>query len=410
MIKRRLEDAVRDALEDTPVVLVHGPRQSGKSTLAESVAGQRFAGRMITLDDTVRLALARSNPKAFFAAHEPPLMIDEIQRAPELFLTMKLLVDKVRTPGKFLLTGSASILTLPKLADSLAGRMEIIELLPLSQGELDEKRESFVDHLFESRFSPEPISLDLPDLFRRIVRGGFPEAALRGSASRRERWFDNYVNTLLERDVRDISNIEALAQMPFLFRLLANRVGKPLNISSLAAEVEIPHTSLKRYLHLLESIFLLRLIPAWSTDRGKGLAKSPRTYLVDTGLLCNFANLDANALAKDPLRLGPVLENFVAMELAKQCGFGQVRPWLMHLRTVRQLEVDFVLENRGGSIVGVDVRATPAVKLSDADGLNYLAELAGDRFVRGVVLYLGDEIIPLSEKVLALPLSSVWQL
>ena len=409
MLHRHLARSIAEALADTPVVLVHGPRQAGKSTLAEQVAGERLAGRRVTLDDPIVAAAAKADPMAFFAAYPPPVFIDEVQRAPQLFLPMKRLVDQNRKPGQFLLTGSANVLALPKMADSLAGRMEVVDLLPFSQGELAEGPDGLVDALFGEAFTPKASPIAEADLHERIVRGGYPEPSLRPSASRRATWFANYVRTLLERDVKDVADIEGLAQMPLLLSLLANRTGTVLNVSSLATEVNIPYTSLKRYLNLLQTIFLLQLVPAWSTTRDKSFTKTPKAYLVDTGLLCHLANLDGRALAKDPAKLRPVLENFVAIELAKQCRFGEVRPWLMHLRTVRQLEVDFVLEARGGDVVGVQVKPTPSLRYEDAKGLRYLREVVGDRFRRGVVLYPGSEVQVLDQDILGLPISALWE-
>ena len=408
MLLRRLSQNVADALSDTPVVLIHGPRQAGKSTLAEQVARDRFQGRRVTLDDPIAAALAKSDPAAFLAANPPPVMIDEVQRAPQLFLPIKLLVDRERGPGKFLLTGSANVLALPKMADSLAGRMEIIDLLPFSQGELHDGSDGLVDALFGETFAPTASALSEEDLIERMVRGGYPEASLRPSPARRGQWYENYVRTLLERDVKDIADIEGLAQMPLLFSLLAARSGSVLNIASLATEVNIPYTSLKRYLSLLQTLFLLRLVPAWSSDRGKTFTKTPKAYLVDTGLLCHLANHDVRALRADRMRFGQVLENFVAMELAKQCTFGETRPWLLHLRTVRQLEVDFVLEARGGKLVGIQIKSAPTLKFEDANGLRYLRDVVGDRFQRGVVLYNGTEVQALDRDIWGIPISSLW--
>ncbi len=395
-----------EALGDTPVVLIHGPRQSGKSTLGQNLEPDR---KYVTLDDPIALNLARRDPRAFLEAHPSPVMIDEVQRAPELFMAIKLQVDRDRKAGKYLLTGSANVLNLPKLADSLAGRMEIVDLLPFSQGELELTSDSFVDQVFQDRFEPFFDQEDLRGVVDRIVRGGFPEASLRSSQSRRDAWFANYVRTLLERDVKDVANIDALAQMPLLLRLLAARSGSTLNAAGLATETGIPYTSLKRYISLLETIFLVRLVNTWSSDRSRILTKAPKAFMVDTGLLCYLANLDARSLLGDSLRLKPVLENFVAMELQKQCSFGEVKPWLLHLRTIRHLSVDFVLESRRGDVVGIQVRANSTLHEDDAEGLRYLRELVGPSFVRGIVLYTGNEIQLLDERIIGVPISSLWK-
>ena len=389
-------------------MLIHGPRQCGKSTLALNVAGERFEGRHVTLDEPLVSDLARRDPNAFFNAHPAPLFIDEIQRAPELFLPLKLRVDRDRRPGQYLLTGSANVLALPKMADSLAGRMEVVNLWPFSLGEIVGSGDGFVDAVFGSQFRPEDYELDFDALIEQLATGGFPEPVSKASAPRRQAWFESYIRTILDRDVRDLAQIEALAQMPLLLSHLAARVGMPLNVSGVSADIQLPHTSLKRYLSLLETVFLLRPVPAWSIGASKALAKAPKMYLVDTGLLCHLLNASPSVLARDAVRLRRVLENFIAVELAKQCSFGEVRPWLMHLRTVRHLQVDFVLEARGGDVVGVQVVPEPTVKAVDADGLRFLRELAGERFVRGVVFYLGDVVQVLDDRITAVPIGNLW--
>jgi len=387
------------------VVLIHGPRQSGKSTLGQALETGRT---YVTLDDPIALSLARRDPKAFLEAFPTPIMIDEVQRAPELFMAIKLNVDRDRKAGKFLLTGSANVLNLPKLADSLAGRMEIVDLLPFSQGELELSPDGFVDAVFEDSFDPIFEAENIKGLAERIVRGGFPEASLRSSQTRRDAWFANYVRTLLERDVKDVANIDALAQMPLLLRLLASRAGSTLNASGLATETGIPYTSLKRYLTLLETIFLLRLVNTWSHDRSRILTKAPKAFLVDTGLLCYLANLDTKSLLGDSLRLKPALENFVALELQKQCTFGCVKPWLLHLRTIRHLCVDFVLESRRGDVVGIQVKAGSTLHEDDAEGLRFMRDLAGPKFIRGIVLYTGNDVQPLDAQISGVPIGALW--
>lgn len=404
MVERFAVKSVAEALEDTPVVLIHGPRQSGKSTLSQSFKDRRY----ITLDDPIPLERAKTDPKGFLETYGWPLTIDEIQRAPELFLPIKAAVDRERKPGKYLLTGSANVLALPKIADSLAGRMAIIDLLPFSQPEIDGKPSGFIDALFNSGL-PTIGNFDNQDLTERIVRGGFPEPSLRSAQARRDAWFNSYIRTLLERDVRDLANIEALAQLPRVLRLLAARAGETLNVVSLSRDTGIPNTSLHRYLDLLKAVFLLHYVPAWSGSRETRLTKTPKAYLVDTGLLCYLDNLSPASLKDDPFKLRPVLENFVALELKKMSLVSETAPDLYHLRTVRQLEVDFVLEARGGAIAGIDIQPSTTLKPSDADGLRFLKELAGDDFKKGIVLYLGSEVEPLDIDIVGLPISALWQ-
>ncbi|MEA2554104.1 MAG: uncharacterized protein QOJ65_2280, partial [Fimbriimonadaceae bacterium] len=235
-----------------------------------------------------------------------------------------------------------------------------------------------------------------------------PEPSLRSNASRRDAWYANYIRTLLERDVRDLANIEALAQLPRVLRLIAAKAGETLNVVSLSRDTGIPNTSLHRYLDLLKAVFLLQDVRAWSSSRETRLTKTPKAYLVDTGLLCYLDNLGPNALKDDPFKLKPVLENFVAMELRKMALATDMRPDLYHLRTVRQLEVDFVLEARGGAVVGVDLKPAATLNPNDADGLRFLKELSGDDFKGGIVLYLGSTIEPLDRDIVAMPVSALW--
>ena len=403
MVSRAAAKEVEEALTDTPVVLIHGPRQSGKSTLSQAFTDRRY----ITLDDPIPLERAKSDPKAFLETYRWPLTIDEIQRAPELFLPIKAAVDREREPGKYLLTGSANVLTLPKVADSLAGRMAIVDLLPFSQQEIEGKPSSFIEKAFAGEL-PKSAEFPTDGLLERVEKGGFPEPSLRSSAARRDAWFASYVRSLLERDVRDLANIDALAQLPRVLRLLASRTGQTTNVVSLSRDTGIPNTSLHRYLDLLQAVFLLHNVPAWSSSRETRLTKTPKTYLVDTGLLCYFDNLSPSSIKGDPFRLGPLLENFVALELKKLALVSEQKPDIFHLRTVRQLEVDFVLEGRGGAVVGIDLKPSVTLHPDDVQGLRFLKELAGQDFRGGVVLYLGTQAEPLDPDIVALPVSALW--
>lgn len=405
MLKRVQVKQVEEALEDTPIVMIVGPRQCGKSTLAKSVGENR---KFLTFDDPTTLSLAKSNPVDFLRSFTGHVTIDEVQRVPELFLPLKAEVDRARNPGRYLLTGSANVLHMPKIGDSLAGRIEVVNLLPFSQGELTGSNDRFIDRLFADGFEEADMPSD-DQLVERLASGGFPEPSLRKSPERRAAWFNSYLGTILDRDIRDISNIDAIAQMPRLFSLLATRAGSVLNANVLAGELQIPYTSLKRYLDLLELLYLLHRVPAWSANfRGRILTKSPKMFLVDTGLLCNLAHYDARTLASDMEKRRHVLENFVAMELKKQCNFSRHQPWLLHFRTVRNLEVDFVLETKDLRVAGVEVRPTQSLTIKDSQGLKYLEEIAGEKFVRGVILYQGTEIVQLGPKIVGIPIQNLW--
>lgn len=409
MYRRSIAPLVHEAMQDTPVVLLNGARQTGKSTLVRSGMFGNSAARYLTLDEAGVLAAAEADPAGFLSGLEGPVILDEVQRSPGLFPAIKAEVDRDRRPGRFLLTGSANVLLLPRLSESLAGRMEILTLWPLSQGEIEDVEEGFVD----AAFSEEPTSFQqgsegTPNLFERMLRGGYPEALGRGSEARRRAWFGSYVTTILQRDVRDLSNIEGLTELPHLLSLLAARAASMVNYSELSRGASIPQSTLKRYVSLLEATFLVQTLPAWSSNLGKRLVRSPKLLLCDTGLISSLQGLSAKRLASNPVLVGPLLENFVAMELRKQSAWSLTQPRLFHFRTHTGHEVDVVLEDATGGIVGVEVKAAATVGARDFRGLRALAETAGDRFRRGIVLYTGMTAIPFGKDLYALPVSSLW--
>ena len=411
MVRRNLTSNLIAALGDTPVVVLHGARQTGKSTLVRELARARAGASYVTLDDAVALSAARLDPAGFLAGFQGNVVIDEVQRAPNLFLAIKAEVDRNRRPGRFLLTGSANILLIPRLAESLAGRMEIQTLWPFSQGELAGIREGFIDAAFDRK------PLRMSDARRRrfkladlVLTGGYPPALARASIDRRRAWFGSYVTTILERDVRDLANVESLAMLPRLLSLVAARTGGLLNFADLSRGASIPQSTLKRYFALFETTFLVQLIPAWATNLGKRLLKTPKVHLVDTGLTSYLLGLDASRLASDPGLKGALLESFVASELAKQSTWSRRKPRLYHFRQTTGQEVDLVLEDLSGNVVGVEVKASSTVTGSDFGGLRSFAEIAGKRFRCGVVVYLGTTTASFGANLYALPLQTLWSL
>ncbi len=407
MVTRFIVDRLLAALSDTPVVFLNGPRQSGKTTLVQSILPAGFAARYVTLDDYTVLAAACQDPEGFIASHRDSLVIDEVQRAPELFLAIKASVDRDRRPGRFLLTGSANVMLLPALAESLVGRMEVVTLWPFSQGELTGYRESWIDRLF----APKPLMnwsrSPSTDLFSRVVRGGYPEAVGRTRLDRRRAWFDSYLSTLMQRDVQDLARIEGLVALPQLLTLLASRVTGLFNVAELSRSIRIPQTTLKRYLTLLETIFLIRFLPPWSGNAGKRLVKAPKLFFGDTGLMASLLGCEGEGDASS-IHRGSLLENFVVLELLKQSSWSQNRPRLFHFRTQSGREVDLVLENSAGQIVGIEVKAASQVTGGDFAGLRCLAEAVGEKFVCGVVLYAGEQPVPFTENMVALPVTTLW--
>ena len=408
MFTRHTTPRLREALADTPVVYLQGARQTGKSTLAKSLAERRSAP-YVTLDTAAMRASAEDDPDGFVAGLPRPVVIDEAQRVPALATAIKAAVDADRTPGRFLLTGSASVMSLPTLADSLAGRMELHTLWPLSQGEMECTRETFIDRLFAAKLeAPATASATEDDVIDRICAGGYPEARTRRAGRRRSAWFDAYIDAILQRDVRELAQVDRLLDMPRLLALLASRTGQIVNQADLSRTLGLPQTTLKRYLALLETTFLVQRLPAWFTNIGKRLAKAPKLMLVDTGLLAHLLDADATQLRSNRTLLGHVFENFVAMEITKQLGWCEKRCRLFHFRTESGAEVDLVIEDRAGRLVGVEVKYTATLRPQHFTGLKALAETAGDRFVRGVVVYLGTEVAPFGKSLHGLPVGQIW--
>lgn len=391
-------------MADTPVVLVHGARQTGKSTLVKAYAETVSGGRYVTLDDATVLAAATEDPAGFLSRFEGAVILDEVQRAPGLFGAIKLAVDRDRQPGRFLLTGSADVLLLPNLSESLAGRMEILTLWPFAGTELAGNDRSFVDALFREGPMPAVSSAEpRRALMERIITGGFPEAVARDSARRRNAWFGSYITTILQRDVRELSNIEHLTLLPRLLSMLAARAASLLNHAELSRAVGLPLSTLKRYMALLETTFLVRQLPSWSTNLGKRLVKSPKVMLCDTGLMAYLLGVDSGDAVPDHV-VGALVENYAAMELTKHLGWSDTRAGLYHFRERTGKEVDMLLEDAAGHVVGIEVKASGSVSKNDLKHLHFLREQLGDRFLRGVVLYAGTESVSFDEKLEAVPL------
>ena len=409
MKNRFLAPRIMEALSDTPVVFVQGPRQSGKTTLAQDLHSHGHRADYLTLDDAAVLEAARTDPHGFVSGLPERVILDEVQRAPELFLAIKLSVDRNRAPGRFLLTGSANALLLPKASESLAGRMQVLQLWPYSQGEIETLEENFIDACFAKEFKPGKImGADWSSLIPRIIAGGYPEAVSRKEDRRRQAWFGSYVTTILERDVRDIANVQGLRELPKLLRLVAARSSNVLNFNDLARDAGLAPTTLKRYWALLEAVFLGITIPPWSGNLTSRLSKAPKIMVGDTGLLCYLLGLDAARLKQDSLMTGAVLERFVGLELSKQIAWNPNPPSLFHYRTHAQQEVDYVLEDRAGQLVGIEVKKTATPTSSDFKGIRHLAEQTGKRFVRGILLYTGSESVSFGPNLHAVPLSALW--
>ncbi len=406
LIDRKARPLVETALSDTRVVLVVGPRQAGKTTLAMQVAGPDRP--YVTLDDAGALSAARADPVGFIRGLDRAV-IDEVQRVPELMLAIKESVDRNVEPGRFLLTGSANLSTMPMVADSLAGRMATISLLPFAQSEIRSTPGRLLDRMFAGE---EPVAAENSPLGEELValvlRGGYPEALRRTAAARRTAWLEDYVAQILDRDVRDIANIDQLDRLPRLLQILAEHAGQLVNNTSFGAALGLSSVTTQKYVAILDRLFLIRTLAPWSSNRLSRLIKTPKLHFLDSGLLAALREDEEQALRQDRSRLGAVLESFVVSELLKLASWSERRVSLSHYRTKDQDEVDVVIEDRRGRIVGIEVKASATVRPQDFRGLRQLQEAVGDRFVRGLVLHDHDRVTPFGEKLQAAPLSVLW--
>ena len=397
------------ALADTPVVCLLGPRQCGKSTLAGTFSPQFSA---VTLDDSALLATARSDPDGFVGALPASVIIDEIQRAPELLRAIKASVDRDRRPGRFLLTGSANLLLLPQISESLAGRSEVIQLHPLTEAEKNRRPGQFLTTLIGGRFAPEirqDVTGNAPSLPERLVAGGYPEP-LKRNPERARQWHRQYLRTLIERDVQDIARVRDVGAIGRLLETLALRNAELLNISSLGNELDLRRETIEHYLSILERLFLIRRLPAWHRNEAKRLVKTPKIHLLDSGLAATLSGLTTADWLPRRARFGHLLESFVVQQIVAQAGWTNPELRFWHYRDKDQVEVDVVI-TRGRKTWGIEVKSAASVDASEARGLRQLAALAGADFQGGVLLYAGTQILPLGDpRFCAVPLNRLWTL
>ena len=405
---RYLAARLREALADTPAVLIHGPRQSGKTTLARTI-GEPRGYRYLSFDDEAVQDAAKRDPIGFVEGLPPRTILDEVQRVPEIFTSLKAAIDRRRTVGRFILTGSANVLLVPKLADSLAGRMGILRLHPLAQCELLGKRPRFIEALFRGSFRTRITDRLGPALAERIVGGGYPAALVKRTPARRRAWYRDLVETQIQRDVRDVARIHSLDALPRLLAITASYTARLLNVSDLAAPFQITRQTIHDYITVLERIFLVDRLPPWYSNRLSRLVKAAKLHMGDTGLACALLGIDAVALHRDRDRLGPLLETFVLQELRRQASWYPEPVDFFHYRDRDDFEVDIVLERGSASIAGVEVKAAATVTDADFRGLRKLRDAAGKQFAAGVVLYDGTAATRFGDNLFAMPLRSLWE-
>lgn len=409
LVPRAVARKVLEALSDTPVVVVNGPRQAGKTTLVRSLpyAGQ---AEVVTLDDVAARQAAGYDPRAFLDRAAETLVIDEAQLEPALFRAIKAEVDRDRRPGRFLLTGSSRLLSAPGMADALVGRVEPLELWPFAERELTGAHSpTFIDSVFSD---PGTLvrhgAIDRSEVFERLLRGGFPES-VRRTPQRRRPWFEAYVGTTLQGVVAELAALERLADMPRLLRLCAARTGTELNVSAIASDLGIPARTMSGYLARLETAFLLRLVPAWSTNLSAKVIRRPKLFLSDVALAAHLRGTSSSSLTRSgPAAVGPLLETLVATELIRQLSWSDTPAIVGHYRDRSGIEVDLILEHPDGRIAGIEVKATSTPRAEDLRGLRFLAERLGDRFVYGCLLTLAPEATPFGTNMATLPINSLW--
>ena len=417
---RYAEYPLKEALADSPAVLIHGPRQCGKTTLARMAYPpnhmQWDSGEVvewdnanyITFDDDVAREAAESDPIGFVNDLPDRVILDEVQRAPSIFTSLKMAIDRDRIPGRFLLTGSSHVLLVPRVSDSLAGRMEIIRLHPLAQCELSGQHPTFLDRLFSGNLKAPELAGVTDRLGDRIVAGGFPAALARSNEGRRRAWYLNYVETQLQRDVRDIARISDHGAMIRLLTVAATQTARLYNLLDMSAPFLLSRPTIGKYVEILERIFMLEKIPAWQNNRLKRMVKAPKLHVCDTGIGCAVIGADSESLKNDRDLFGQYLESFVFQELKRQSSWSDDPLTFYHYRDKDKVEVDLVIEKGSAAVAGVEVKASSTVRASDFNGLCKLRDAAGNRFAGGVVLYDGERCWSFGEGLMAAPVRLLW--
>jgi predicted AAA+ superfamily ATPase len=405
MFARALTPRIELALTDTPVVLVVGPRQAGKTTLVRQLAGSGM--QYITLDDAAARQSAEDDP-AGFIRNLDRAVIDEVQRAPELLLAIKKTVDEDRRPGRFLLTGSADLMTLPRVADSLAGRMETKLLLPLSQAEMESSTGNWIDSVFAGVIPSVTRESLGQDLMWRVLKGGYPEAVSRINEDRRIEWAQGYLNAIIARDVVEIAQVDKLYQMPQLFKAMGHTAGQMSNYTKLGGQVGLDSKTTNRYVGIFEQLYLIARVPVWAANHVNRVVKTPKLQFIDSGLLAATLGFTAQEAERDRTRFGALLETFVYNELLKFASSATRRYQLLYYRDVTGTEVDMVIVSAAGDVVGVEVKSSATPRVKDFAGLKKFAALAGERFKLGVLFYDGDQTLPFGDRLWAVPISTLW--
>lgn len=415
-LNRHITKRIKDALKVSPVVYLNGARQTGKSTLARTIAPQigknNQPAEYLTFDRPTLMAAASAAPESFLTGYDSPVIIDEVQLVPELFRALKLVVDEMRLTdkenanGKYLLTGSANMLALPKLADALVGRAAIMTLYPFTAAEATHNNPGGLERIMKMDFKGiNDRGLSLIDAIKKAT---FPEVSTLTGEERRI-WFDGYISSMLQRDVRQIAELEKSSALPHLLSVLAARTGCLMNDSDIARDIDMNHVTAKFYRSILKLMFLTFDVRPWFRNIGKRLVKTPKGYLLDTTMICHMLDYNIDEIVKTkPELFGHLVENFVATEIIKQLSNSDINAELYHFRTSDGKEVDFVLEKPDGSVFGIEVKKSESVTIQDFKGIKVFEELTGKDFAGGVVLYAGKDAVPFGKNLWAVPFFALW--
>ena len=405
LYSRFTQENLHDALADAPVILIHGARQCGKTTLALSTT-KDLGYRYISFDDINQLQAAQVDPIGFINSLPEHVVLDEIQRVPELFTAIKASVDKNRKPGRFILTGSANVLLLPNIADSLAGRMEIIHLRPFAQVELSAQKPNFLQQLFNQELTFDRCPILGSTLAHIICSGGYPAALARNTEKRRSIWYRDYITSIVQRDVQEITNIRNLEVLPRLLSVAASQTARLFNAADLASPFSLSRPTIRDYLTVLEQIFLIEQLQPWHSNRLSRLIKTPKMHFTDTGLACSLLGINSQSLWQDRNILGQLLETFIYQELRKHADWHVQELRFYHFRNKDKVEVDIIIE-QGRQIVGIEIKAAATVTKNDFKGLQKLRAACGSQFTSGVVFYDGEHVLPFGEQLYAVPISAL---
>ncbi|HED39812.1 MAG TPA: ATP-binding protein [Chromatiales bacterium] len=408
MYHRFSAEKIKTALTDTPVVFVMGPRQSGKTTLVKNIIDDSW--EYINLDDQTQFEVAQNDPVGFIRnlPAKKRIAIDEVQRLPELFVSIKQAVDEDRIPGRFLLTGSANALLLPRLSDSLAGRMESVRLSPLSECEIQGNQPTFLTKLLSQEVPTSHDKRIRDHLVQRIVVGCFPEPLQRATEQRSTAWYQQYINSLIQSDILDLTHIDHPELMTKLFRLTAFYAGKLSNLSEMGSKLGLSHVTIKKYMALLEQLFLVERLPAWHSNEYKRLIKTPKIHPTDTGIICAVRELNSKRLIQQPEIFGLLLESFVYNELRKQASWINKQLNFYHYRNKKKVEVDIIIEDAMGDCFAIEVKASATLTTKDFAGLEHFKNIAGERFKLGILLYDGDHTTAFGDRLFAVPIGALW--